>query len=923
MLISRLKGPGRRGGLHRRSGFHMDRPLRPGACNLIWNRRDFSKPDSSAPPGNSRVSRGQGAAQRHFETMGYESGDHLRSYPGRKPQDLLAHLDWVRELAKRLTHDENVADDLSQDALLLALDRAPREPGSLRSWLRTALEQLGHTRRRSEARRADRETESVERACTEPVAPSTADLVERAGTHRRIVDELLALKEPYRTTLLLRFFEGLSQREIAERMAVPTSTAGSRIAEGLSRLRRRLGGPASKRSWLPALLPILQRSEGSASAPLSSLSSAALLMTTTTKLLLTALLAGGAFLAYRATYPRPDLTPLARTMTPTEEEVLATGPEPLAQRRTSLKATPEAVEEKVVTLRPEHLPIGLRGEPVAIRGRVIDMEGHGVAGVKIERSIPGWEGPSPSGYFAPEPIRSTQDGRFEMTEKLPLRLQVVDDMYAAICEARMFHNRDGSYATLLVARSIPMAGHVIDEGGRAVAGAEVVYLIEESRLNQPGREFDNSVFVRPRTKTDGEGAFELGSVPEVDSSQLRVSAPGFQIARVLAPRDGDRSLRVVLRQSMDGPLNLTGTVVFSNGEPAPGALVTGGNIAVSADADGAFLLEPYHLGRTLGPEDTLTLNAGLAGFLPATKTLPPRSTLAGGHWGPIVLELGAPPLTMSGRVIDENGKPVRGAMVDALDTTPFGFVEIEGARGYARRSLEQIAGGGEVRTDFRGRFELRGLEERTYRIAVMLRPSLLYLESEAFPAGAKDVVLTIDRSALGELAGRVVDHSGRAIEGVRVAVTRKRPNELAIGQADTTDPNGSFVLEGVPRDPEYLRLEGNAIVPNLFYELDPQVDRESLEIIASRRCQLQIDWGDWESRADKLHLIDANGDRVELMDLKGAGLSPRSSLTVTTGLSLVLAMPTTATYAVLSQDGVEVTRVPVNPIPGELELLRL
>src|SRR5436190_1451818 len=115
---------------------------------------------------------------------------------------LLAEREWVRALAGTLVADENAADDLAQDAVVAAI-RNPPKPGALRAWFGTVLRHRASNARRGEARRAGRETASARREAT----PSTADLVARAETQRRVTQAVLDLAEPYRATVLLRFFE--------------------------------------------------------------------------------------------------------------------------------------------------------------------------------------------------------------------------------------------------------------------------------------------------------------------------------------------------------------------------------------------------------------------------------------------------------------------------------------------------------------------------------------------------------------------------------------------------------------------------------------------------------------------------------------------------------------------------------------------
>ena len=62
-----------------------------------------------------------------------------------------------------------------------------------------------------------------------------------------LVREALAkLPESYRSVLVLRHYEGLKLREIAEILEIPPGTVNSRMAEALTRLSRNLGPKLSK-----------------------------------------------------------------------------------------------------------------------------------------------------------------------------------------------------------------------------------------------------------------------------------------------------------------------------------------------------------------------------------------------------------------------------------------------------------------------------------------------------------------------------------------------------------------------------------------------------------------------------------------------------------------------------------------------------
>ena len=118
---------------------------------------------------------------------------------------------------------------------------------------------------------------------------------------RALVDAVLALDEPYRSAVLLRYFEGLEPAEIARRRGVPAGTVRSHLSRGLAELRaaldRRHGGDT--RTWCAALLPLAIESPG---APAGTLLATSLTLGGLTMNLSTPLLLGAAVLAAVLTF---------------------------------------------------------------------------------------------------------------------------------------------------------------------------------------------------------------------------------------------------------------------------------------------------------------------------------------------------------------------------------------------------------------------------------------------------------------------------------------------------------------------------------------------------------------------------------------------------------------------------------------------
>jgi RNA polymerase sigma-70 factor (ECF subfamily) len=170
------------------------------------------------------------------------------------PDLLLQHKDFVRGLAKSILFDDNRVDDVVQEAWLTALRKPPRQPAALRAWLATVVRNLARRSIRTQQRTRTRE----QRAAREEGVPSTAEIAAREATRRQVVDAMLSLDEPFRSTVFLRYFEGLTPTQIGRRLGVPPATVRSRLKRALERLRFRLDSEhdGDRTSWSLALLPL-------------------------------------------------------------------------------------------------------------------------------------------------------------------------------------------------------------------------------------------------------------------------------------------------------------------------------------------------------------------------------------------------------------------------------------------------------------------------------------------------------------------------------------------------------------------------------------------------------------------------------------------------------------------------------------------
>jgi RNA polymerase sigma-70 factor (ECF subfamily) len=151
-------------------------------------------------------------------------------------EELLRHRAWVRSLARSLVDDEWTVDELEQETWVAALRSPPRSAAAATTWIARVVRGRAIDLIRSRSRREVREIAAARAEST----PSAADTVARAETHRLVVEAVMALEEPYRTAVLLRFFDDLPPREVARRTGVPVETARTHIRRGVERLRDRL-----------------------------------------------------------------------------------------------------------------------------------------------------------------------------------------------------------------------------------------------------------------------------------------------------------------------------------------------------------------------------------------------------------------------------------------------------------------------------------------------------------------------------------------------------------------------------------------------------------------------------------------------------------------------------------------------------------
>lgn len=150
------------------------------------------------------------------------------------PQDMVVHIQRLRRYARALSRNAADADDLVQETLAKAIDRAElfRPGGDLRAWLFGIL----HNTFISTTRSAGRRPQTVV-ADTLPDPRLDPDQETRVEL-RRVLVALQQLPEEQRRVIVMVSIDGMTTDEAAAALGLPVGTVRSRLWRGREALRR-------------------------------------------------------------------------------------------------------------------------------------------------------------------------------------------------------------------------------------------------------------------------------------------------------------------------------------------------------------------------------------------------------------------------------------------------------------------------------------------------------------------------------------------------------------------------------------------------------------------------------------------------------------------------------------------------------------
>ncbi|MBL8842736.1 MAG: sigma-70 family RNA polymerase sigma factor [Planctomycetes bacterium] len=803
-------------------------------------------------------------------------------------EQLLAHGEFLRRLARALVHDESRAEDVVQATWLAAAAHPPRATAALGGWLRRVATNVARQWQRSDGRRIARE----QRAAPPESQPSTlAEAATQLELQQRVLAAVDALEPKYRAVVVLHFLEGLRVASIAAKLDLPAATVRTQLHRALAQLRERLDAAhgGDRERWQRGL--VLLGAEAASEAALGG----AVVSIVATLLLLV----GGSWwwvaLAEPADAEQQAALAAAAAAAPLPDDVRAIA-DAVAESSTATQRAPVA---------------GLILPTVS--GRVIDALGAPVGGATVVLE----EGATASatGRATASVTQSASDGSFafSLDDARSGSLRCRASLAGAVgSEEWLFldgHRRAARGVTLQLHPARDVRGAVRSLDGAPIAGAWLVVRCASSvdlapleaetaadggfALSLPlcAVELDVAALgfaprrFGPIGPEESEAVIELEPVeptrlelalpPDVATSghalslslhpgPLRREPFGAQPMPRVLPK---RWQRLAGEELLGGPLlglpagRLDGT--FScDGWPLTSKPITielkGGAATTLAWPDGvggatlrgalrdgggaplagrAIAIAPRRWVRPL--QVTTAADGSFALPLPTLVTEPLRLWLV----DPALALVG--PTTFGGVAWCE---PPRGGAEPevALQAVPSAswrgrIVALDGAPQAGVRveldlpASEPLRSVPSITTDLDGTFELRGLPPSDVELGLRVVPRfaeepLALAERRAIPVGASLDSGTHLLPAPASLSGRVVDAEGRGVAGARVERVSQSVRQGAI-----SDRDGRFALFDLPAGMVTLRIGDRALAvgslpPLTGFALEAGERREGVEL---------------------------------------------------------------------------------------------
>lgn len=155
---------------------------------------------------------------------------------GKLEQLYSAHIEMAVRLAFLMTGDPHQSRDIAQDAFVKVAGRfhGLRDPAAFPAYLRTTVINLS----RGHLRKLRTQRDYLSRQTGEEIATGAPDVEGRDEMWRA----LQTLPGRQKAALVLRYYEDLSERQMADTLGVSESAVKSLLSRGLTQLRAQMRG---------------------------------------------------------------------------------------------------------------------------------------------------------------------------------------------------------------------------------------------------------------------------------------------------------------------------------------------------------------------------------------------------------------------------------------------------------------------------------------------------------------------------------------------------------------------------------------------------------------------------------------------------------------------------------------------------------
>lgn len=693
----------------------------------------------------------------------------MSDFPPVHLPELLAHRDFLRRLARALLGDPAGAEDVVQEAMMRAL-RHP-EPARSRGWLATVTRRLALQRVRNESRRRAHEARQAEPGPQGSSSEDPAARAVQAETIEQLTAAVTGLREPYRRTLLARFYEDLSLTQLAQREGVAVQTVHSRVRRGLDLLRESLDrrAPGGRQAWQLGLIGLVRLPpEAALGAGLASTLLPTTIMASSTKtLLLTACLLILAAMAYFGAFDDTSAQ-LDGGRSPDGSQpvdLLATGREAPAAR---------PARERLETSRPlEASTPGEAPDELALAGlrlQVVYAEPADTPAAGRSLKVMPWDARRP--FAATRELRSDAQGWVDVDGLPPGRVMIYCDIGGG--GSLVLQPGETQEHRIVIPAGIDIEGLVRAGSGAPVPGAQIWM-----------SDYGNDAEGRVVAVTDLQGRFRIRQVSPQRYLAARARGYGPSRMQLIRGAAGETckfefelpSSQTGLSGSVRDPLGQAVAELeirvaqprFGFRKDAQGRSQHGlAPRLVRTDADGRFVCSGLEPGKTI-----VTLRP--AGFAPQRHEV----TLEAGKDRALHLQLGLA-ASLTGTVRDEAGAPVPAAVLRVGEyASHLGFYQ---------------------RCDAQGRFRVEGLPPGAQVLHVEkdgVGKTQAQLQLRAGEVHELDPVLHPGRV----LHGLIVDGQGQPRSGWHFYLSSETRGEVGAriwSESQRSGEDGSFRFLGCP-----------------------------------------------------------------------------------------------------------------------------